>query len=255
MSALVLKLIACVTMLIDHIGYCTPGATWMRIIGRVAFPIYVYLMTEGLRHSSNRLRYALRLLLFAVLSQVPFGLLVAKDPGFPEGSVMVTLLLAYLSVWLVDVCRGRKVLRVLCWLPVLGLCYVMHRDWIPCDYGARGVLLAQAFYWLSPLARGKKRAAGALLLFAGAFCATFYGTLLTVGESLLRQLSGVSRNPIQIPGWTLLQAFSLMSLPLILLYNGRKGWCPASKAGRKALQYAFYAFYPVHMLILYFTIR
>lgn len=255
MTALILKVIACITMLIDHIGYCTPGATWMRIIGRLAFPIYVFLLTEGYCHTSNRLRYGLRLLLFAVLAQVPFGLMVVKDPFYPEGSVMVTLLLSYLSVWLIDTFRGRKLLCLLSWMLVLGLCYVMHLEWIPCDYGARGVLLALAFYWLYPWTKQGNRIFRSLVLLAAAFCAVFYQQIWVYTRVLLNMIQGKPYLVGELSSWTCLQAFSLLSIPLILMYNGKRGWAPESKAGRKAMQYAFYAFYPIHMLILYFTIR
>lgn len=255
MSALILKLIACITMLIDHIGYCTPGALWMRIIGRLAFPIYVFLLTEGFRHTSSRLRYGLRLLLFAVLAQVPFGLMVAKKPFFPEGSVMVTLLLAYLCLWILEAGRKNRILRVLSWLAVLGICYVLHRDWVPCDYGAIGILLALAFYWLYPWTLKGNRSLRGVVLLLGAFCAVFYERILTYGAILVKILNGQPYLVEQESRWTLVQAFSLLSIPLILCYNGRKGFSPASKTGRKIMQYAFYAFYPVHMLILFFTIR
>ena len=63
MSALILKCIACLTMLMDHIGYHT-GIDWLRMVGRIALPIFVYLTASGYRKTSDPFRYILRLLAF-----------------------------------------------------------------------------------------------------------------------------------------------------------------------------------------------
>ena len=73
MSTTVLKLIALLSMALDHTGAVLfPQAQWMRIIGRLAFPIYCFCLVEGYRHTSSVPRYLARLGLFALLSEIPF---------------------------------------------------------------------------------------------------------------------------------------------------------------------------------------
>ena len=95
MSALTLRSIACVTMLLDHIGYLLAGRypflMPLRWIGRIAFPLYVFLIVNGFRHTRSRPRYALRLALFAILSQIPFTLFCDNRVFYPHLNVFVTL--------------------------------------------------------------------------------------------------------------------------------------------------------------------
>lgn len=91
-----LKLIACASMLLDHIGAAlAPGALWLRIIGRIAFPIYCFLLVEGVHHTRHPGRYALRLAVGMVLSELPFDMLFYGGWTWDHQSVMVTLLLAF----------------------------------------------------------------------------------------------------------------------------------------------------------------
>ena len=80
LSAMTLKYIAMATMLVDHMGYVLfPWILWLRCVGRIAFPIFAFQIAEGCIRTHDRRRYALRLLLFAVLTEVPFCLLYTSD--------------------------------------------------------------------------------------------------------------------------------------------------------------------------------
>ena len=266
MSALSLRIVACVCMLLDHIGYCF-GKRWpflepLRWIGRIAFPLYVFLIVNGFRHTSNRFRYALRLAIFAVISQVPFALmchrkelltairLLLSEPltllthpaSIGTLNVFVTLLLALLTVWATDEMRKHRFTKYVCFLPTLAVFAVYYFGLLKSDYGAKGILLAMVFY----LFDGKY-----ILTTLGMLCAIYHSYLIQFGFLLLRTLQGRPYTVDTPTKWELIQLFSLLSLVFIFLYNGKKGNLPTSKAGAKAVQLGFYLFYPVHMLLLY----
>lgn len=190
MSAFVLQLIACITMVIDHIGYLLlPTATagtplhWVlvacRLIGRLSFPLFAFGIVEGVRHTKNLPMYATRLLVLAVVSQVPFRLYRFGVAGFSaeaflgnaEGiyrilrmsigtmNIVFTLLLGLLAILAYESLRtlpvpanaspaGKKYAKVCYWvfgaLAALAISYVTRK--LPVEYGYRGVLLIVALY-------------------------------------------------------------------------------------------------------------
>lgn len=246
MSALALRIIACVCMLLDHVGYCFGGRypflQPLRWIGRIAFPLYVFLIVNGFRHTSNRLRYALRLAIFALISQVPFALMSHPKTMLGTLNVFVTLLLALLTVWATDELRKHRFTKYLCFLPTLAVFLVYHFGLIHSDYGAKGILLVMTFY----LFDGKY-----LLTVIGMLASIYHPYLFSLGVNALRLLQGREASFTPPDHWATVQIFSLLSLVFIFLYNGKKGKLPVSKVGAKAVQLGFYLFYPVHMLVLY----
>lgn len=131
-----MQLIAMITMLIDHIGLLFfPGEVIWRVIGRIAFPIYAYALVQGYAHTSNFRKYATRLLLIAVISQIPYQL-VLNDAGL---NVVVTLLVAILVLKILDHTRP----GVLSVLIISG--FAVFMEVLPFDYGAYGLLLVLIF--------------------------------------------------------------------------------------------------------------
>ena len=217
-----LKLIAICTMLIDHMGYTLfPGVMWLRCVGRVAFPIFCFLIAEGCVYTHDRKKYALRLLVFALLSEIPYNLMnsgMIWDPY--DQNVLWTLLLGALVCWLMD-----WALKKCTPLSFMLTGAVMLAAYWPLeigntDYGGWGMLLVAAFY-------GVHRApSGAVVkMIAQAFGLAFFSI-------------GVMGGYLSIELW------SLAALVPIWLYNGQRGF------SNKAVQYGFYAFYPVHILAL-----
>ncbi|MDD3278485.1 MAG: TraX family protein [Lachnospiraceae bacterium] len=234
-----LKIIAMAIMLIDHIGavilerklifqgiadvteenaaaFLAQNSTlyWadfiMRNIGRIAFPIFLFLLFEGFRHTHDRRSYACRLAIFALISEIPFDLaLTGKVFSLVKQSVGVTLLLVLLLFCLLDYLEqsslpkmGIFVAQILS-VAVFAVLGILGR----CDYGASGILAAAAIYFFRKT-RLMSMATGCLALSA-----------LSTAE---------------IPAF--------LSLIPIHFYNGEKG---------KTQKYVFYAFYPVHLLLLY----
>ena len=104
LSAMTLKYIAMATMLVDHMGYVLfPWILWLRCVGRIAFPIFAFQIAEGCIRTHDRRRYALRLLLFAVLTEVPFDLAFSGQVLYlGYQNVLWTLLAGALVCWAAD---------------------------------------------------------------------------------------------------------------------------------------------------------
>ena len=220
MNQEMLKLIACVTMLIDHIGavYFWPWKVWQRCVGRIAFPIFCFLLAEGIHHTRNPKKYALRLLVGALLAELPFDLLFFGQFTWAHQSVMVTLLVAFLYGMVQKKLDGAGV-KLLAAIPFMALA-----DLLRTDYGGWGVAMVALFV----LTREKPHALVYQILGMILINHMIGGVDIPVGSHL------------QVP----IQMLALGALVPIGLYSGKK----ATK--NVWLQRAFYAFYPVHLALL-----
>ena len=217
-----LKLIAACTMLIDHVGYVLfSDALWLRCIGRIAFPLFCFLMAEGCVYTRDRRKYALRLLVFALLSEIPFNLMNSGAVWDRyHQNVLWTMLTGALVCWLLDwALKNRRALAfVLTALVMAAAFYLPER--LNTDYGGWGMLLVVMFY-------GVHRAPGGAV------------------SKMIAQALGLAFFSIaSMGGYVSIELWSLVALVPIWLYNGQRGFSP------KAVQYGFYAFYPVHILVL-----
>ncbi|MGN0252199.1 MAG: TraX family protein [Oliverpabstia sp.] len=189
-----LKLIAAVCMLIDHTAFCiiyydillpqapivegSPVYKWyvlykvMRTIGRLAFPIYCFLLIEGFVYTSNRRKYALRLFLFALISEFPFDLALFQTPVTWEyQNVYFTLLIGFVTVWGMEAVRERKYYLYLQVGIVLAGClvaYVLHTDY---DY--KGIILIMLLYYFRFQPSVRTLAGCISLLWEPAACLAF----------------------------------------------------------------------------------
>lgn len=227
-----LRVIAVLLMLSDHIWatYMSLG-NWMTYIGRMAFPIFAFQIAEGFVHTSNFKKYALRLLGFAVITEIPFNLFYSSRVFNPyHQNVLFTLLLGLLAIYVLDNLKKnftkKNIGRSLLWIALI--CVAATLGFV--DYGFLGMLTVVMFY--------------VLRAFPFAWLAQLVGMVLiniVFFEGLVY--------PVEIFGKTFelpYQGFAVFSLIPIWLYGGKKG------KSNKFMQYGFYAFYPVHMLILYF---
>ncbi len=142
LNGFTLKWIAMVTMLIDHVGaVLVPQLLELRIIGRLAFPIYCFLLVEGAVHTSNWKKYLGRLLVFAVISEVPFDLaLRGRLVDVTSQNVFFTLAFGLLAVILFQRLKN----RTLAWGAALLL--VLGAEFLQTDYGGGGVIMILVFY-------------------------------------------------------------------------------------------------------------
>ena len=223
-SGSTLKMIALVTMLIDHIGAVvvaramyTPEfdqAFWssiylpMRQIGRIAFPIYCFLLVEGFLHTKNVKKYVIRLLLFAVISEIPFNLaLTGNIFDLRYQNVYWELALGLISIYILRYFEKKSYpywLQISVRLTVL-IVFVLLAEFCQLDYGAYGIFSIIVLY-VCRQNKWTQMGAGALSFLW------------------------------EIPA-------PLAFLP-VACYNGKRG---------KSVKYVFYIFYPAHLLILYFA--
>ena len=125
--------LAMLTMLIDHIGAVFyTDYQFFRMIGRLSFPIYVYLMVLGYQRTSHLPKYLVRVFLLALLSQIPFQLAFDTD-GI---NVIGTLFISLLVMHLLDLCKKQVVLQIFIVIP-----FIYLLELFPFDYGAYGLLL------------------------------------------------------------------------------------------------------------------
>ena len=232
LTAAVLHIIAMTLMLMDHLwATLLPARDWLTCARRVAFPIFAFMAVEGYFHTRSFKKYILRMLLFAVLSEIPFDLMYGGTWFYPvHQNVLWTFLLSLLGVWLMEQVRKKGktwmyllvcVLVVPAGLVLGTLCMV--------DYYGVGVLTVFVFYFL----HGRK-----WWCFLGQLAALYW---------LNVELLGGLMYPVQLFGMEFelcQQGLALLALIPIWLYRGRQGY------HSKPFQYLCYAFYPVHMLLL-----
>lgn len=108
-----LHILAMIFMLSDHLwATIVPGNHWMTDIGRLAFPIFAFMIVEGFYHTHNLKRYVLRLFVFAVISEIPFNLMYASAVIYPfHQNVLWTFLLSVGCIVLIEKVRKKGVLR------------------------------------------------------------------------------------------------------------------------------------------------
>ncbi len=232
LTAMTLHLLAMGIMLCDHMGLTLfPELDWMRCVGRIAFPIFAFMVVEGYFHTRSLKRYALRLGLFALLSEVPFDLMVSGSVYAPwSQNVLWTLLMGVGLIWLNE--QARKTGKV--WLRLMAaglsaLLALLLGILVQGDYDSAGLFTVLVFY----IFRGRS-----WHNYLGQFFGLYLiNTLLLSGGMLHVPFFYLT---ILIPR----QAFALLSLIPIWLYRGKQGH------HNKALRWLYYSFYPVHMLIL-----
>lgn len=212
-----LKLIACLAMLLDHMAVIFDLSLSWRVIGRMAFPIYCFLLAEGAFHTRNPKKYALRLAIGAVISEFAFDFSFYGRCVWQYQSVMLTLLLGVLALEAMKRCPNLllKTLSVVPFALLAALCNT--------DYGWYGVAMVALFGLVRELPHRWLLTAVGMAVLSWALGS---GSVMIFG--------------IAVP----VQMFCLSALVPIGLYSGKK------ITRSKAAQWGFYLFYPLHMVLL-----
>ena len=214
-----LKFLACAIMLLDHIGATLIPWGTLRIIGRLAFPIFCFLLVEGAHYTRSPRNYLLRLGIGAILSELPFDLALFGSWSWQHQSVMITLLLGAMALLAM-----KRMTQPLLKILVL-LLFAFLADFMNTDYGGAGVLMIALF----GLTRERKYGWVVQLLGMYLICRWIIpgGVVWFIGR------------------YVFIEIFAILALIPIWLYSGKKS------TSSRAVQWAFYLFYPVHLWILY----
>ncbi len=224
LSGSALKLIACISMLSDHLArHCFfkldwPNAVWFTVMGkpisllllmskfgRFAFPLFAFLLVEGFLNTKNRKKYCLNLFIFALISEIPFNLM-HHTLSYPIQNVMFTLLLGFIAMCSLEYFKDKPIINFLSLVVLLVVSWYLRAD-----YRTAGLLFILLLYGLRK-------------------------------EKVIQCVTA----PILLN----MKAMVLLSLLLTCMYNGKRGFIKTP-----FLKYFFYAFYPLHMLIIYFLTR
>ena len=226
-----LHIMAMLFMLCDHLwGTIVTGNDWLTCIGRLTFPIYAFMIVEGYFHTKNLKKYVLRLLLFAVISEIPFNLAMGSSLFFPiHQNVLWSFLISIGFIhWNEKVKEKQLWKRILVGLATICIGYLVGIITFV-DYYNAGIFMVLVFYFF----RSKK-----WWCYLGQFICLWYINF--------EMLGGLSYE-IDIFGQTHFiarQGLALLALIPIWLYKGKQGY------HSKPLQYFYYIFYPLHLLIL-----
>lgn len=219
LSSFSLRLLALVCMLVDHAGLALfPAIGAFRCVGRLSFPIYCFLLVQSYAHSHDIRAYGRRLLLLALLSEIPFDLLIfGRIASSMEQNVFFSLIFGLITIQSADALRDRPL-----YAGFAAAALAMGAMVCRVSFGWLGVALCLCMHCFA--ARRLRMAA------------VTAGVLLIYTLSLL--LSGVTMS------WVLVSFCALLSLVPLLLYNGKRG--PRTPL----LTLAFYAAYPLHIVCL-----
>lgn len=217
MSAFALKMIAVISMCFDHFGYFfnNGSISWCNYLGRLAFPIFAFQISEGYTHTHNLKRYFWKLFLFAIISQIPFNLFEYSFGFDLNLNIFFTLLLGLSAIYFYDKSKNK----------FIGLClaslFIILGEVLKVDYGYLGVFTIFAFFIL------KKNKLLMTLGFLGIVLIRYVPNLINFGPHFYTYLY--------------LALFTFLAIIPIVLYNGKLG--PKTK-------YLLYVFYPLHLFII-----
>lgn len=214
MNRNLLKIIAFVSMVVDHIGdFLLNGNIICKVIGRLAFPIFAYFIAEGMKHTKSRKWYFLKILMFACVSQIPYMFLVKTF----KLNILFTFLISMIFIVVIEKFIAENIRNV--FLTIFSICLILCDVIFFIDYGFAGVLITVLFYYVKPPFSFLFN--GILMIFI-AIKYSFFGA------------NGVFS--------ILIAVISLLSVLMLLLYNKQNG--------RFKLKYLFYVGYPAHLFII-----
>ena len=232
LSSFTLHMLAIILMFCDHLwATLLLQYDFLTSIGRIAFPIFAFLIVEGIHHTTNIKKYMLRLFVFAIISEIPFNLMSSGSLINPfHQNVLWTFLIAMIGIVLIEKVKAK--LSYFWLIPlsmiIVIICYLLG-TLLMLDYHGEGVLTVFTFYYFY----GNKywHRIGQFLILFWINCDLLGGLVYEL-----------SLGPFQID-WPQ-QGFALFALIPIWLYSGKQGYY------NRHVKHFYYWFYPVHALLL-----
>jgi len=224
MTSNVLKIIAMISMFIDHafkMGVI-PDLLLFQVVGRLAFPIFAFLIAEGIYYTKNKSKYLMYMFIFAIISEVPFNLLVSNAViSLLDKNVLFTFSATISTIVVCNIIDKLKIkddyYKIM--LKIFSMIFTLILvTFLNTDYSFLGYLLVLSFYYIK-IKKFNKYIFLSIALVV--FCAFNY---------LLENY---------------IQSYCLLCVIPLFLYNGKRG------KSNKIIKFAFYSFYPIHILILY----
>lgn len=232
-TSFLLHVIAMGLMLCDHMwATIFPNDDWLTCIGRLAFPIFAFMIAEGFRKTHDRRKYVLRVFIFALIAEVPFDLMYGSTPFYPyHQNVLWTFLVALICMSGIEAVKKKENIVLTVFVAaVITLCGFVIGSITMVDYYGAGVLAVLLFYFTN-----RRKATDYIIQLIGMYILNvkmlggYYFTITVLGHEF---------EIVQ-------QGLALFALIPIWLYHEKQGY------HSKWFQYVCYLFYPVHMLVIY----
>ena len=225
LSSNILKIVACISMLLDHIGFIFfPQYIIFRILGRIAFPIFAFMIAEGCYYTKNKLKRLLVMSSFALIMQI--GLYMFT--GMTDFNIFIHFSLSIIVIYLIDYIEEKiknkqlifAIITTLVTILLLAYLYWFSENYnyLYSNYGIFAIIMPVVLYVIKKYLPNINH-----IVCVPVICIFMYLMLLKI------------KFPYQLYG--------MMSCLFIILYNGKKG--------KLNLKYLFYIFYPLHFIILY----
>ncbi len=242
-----LKILAAIFMVLDHVGVLLfPSVTWLRIVGRLSFPLFAFMISEGARYTKNKFKYFITMFSLAVICQLVYYFF---DSGSLYMCILVTFSISVLLIYLLNftkkmICDKEqklylKILLVIAFFAACSLVYFINTSYfteltgVIIDYGFAGSMapvFASLFDFRGIEVSDKLRRLDCIPARVACFAV---GLMLLTYEVSLSVFASVRD----------IQFWSLLTVPLLLMYSGERG--------KLKMKYFFYLFYPLHLVILY----
>jgi len=228
-----LKILACISMLIDHIGIILfPKIKILRIIGRLAFPIFAFMISEGAKHTKNKAKYFLTILVLGCIFQFIYIFVMRTFTlniflTFAVSILLIYTLQEYKKMMFNKKSTTENKIQATFLFIVIFLVFFILNEYFVFDYGVLGTLIPVFASVFTPHEIKKSNTSD------NKYIVIFYLNMLTFSIGLLI-LSIYSKG---------IQYYSLLSIIPLLLYSGKRG--------KTNLKYFFYAFYPFHLVVIF----
>ncbi len=232
LNSLILRLLGLAAMTVDYVyTYLIEGRFWVMNLEWFAFPIFAFLLAEGFQKTSDKRLYLRRLIVFAIISEFPYDYLnSARAFSMERQSVMLTLLIGYLCMWLVSIIREKAGNVALTGISAAVICFIgtFAATRMNAYMGRYGIIIIMIFHIALNVTYSRLFELGAFMVLVLTIASDYMSTKPMGGY--------IYRVPSQI--------FALLALIPIALYDGKRG------PNTRPLKIAYYAAYPIITLVI-----